>query len=300
MKLNQLWPALPYNEWKDTLDALHMKMQVVGKVKLELSTFLNQWWHVAFYLDAYGMTTGLIPYKDISFEINFDFIAHKLIIRTTDNHQKEISLAGCSVAEFYSEFMDSLKSLGVDININTLPAEVSNPVHCYEDHRDAYDKEYVNQWWQIQLHASKVFEIFRSGFRGKSSPVHFYWGSFDLSNTRYSGKQVMPPAHRGKIMQYAENEENFAVGFWPGNENYPLPAFYSYLYPAPKGIENTLISPKQASFNPVLGEFILNYDDVRNSEFPGMIISDFLESTYEASAKLAGWDTKSLKAIIPC
>jgi uncharacterized protein DUF5996 len=295
-----LWPALPYNEWKDTLEALHMKMQVVGKVKLELSPFLNQWWHVAFHLNVAGMTTGLIPYRDSVFEINFDFNKHTLFIRTSDDLQREVPLAGCSVAEFYGEFMDSLKSLGIDIKINTLPAEVANPVHCYEDHRNAYDKEYVNRWWILQLQASKIFEIFRSGFRGKSSPVHFYWGSFDLSHVRYCGKLVMPPAEGGKIMKYSENEENFAIGFWPGNENYGQPAFYSYLYPAPKGIESAAISPKEAAFNTGLGEFIFNYDDVRKSEFPGMVVSDFLDSTYEASAKLAGWDIKSLKAEIPC
>ncbi len=299
MKSENLWPPLPFEEWKDTLEALHMKMQVVGKVKLALNPFLNQWWQVAFYLNASGMTTELIPFNDIVFEINFDFVNHNLFIRTSDNRTKTISLINCTVAEFYKKLMDSLADIGIKITINTLPAEVPNPIHCYEDMRKAYDKEYVFRWWQIQIQFGKVLERFRSGFNGKSSPVHFFWGSFDLNQTRYSGKSTAPPKQGGKIMQFAENEENFSCGFWPGNENYPKPALYSYVYPAPAGIESVRIKPKEASYNSQLGEFILDYDDIRKSQSPDKLILEFLNSTYEESAKLAGWDIESLKTKIP-
>src|SRR4030095_10963365 len=217
------WPSLPYEKWKDTLDALHMKMQVVGKIKLVLNPFLNHWWHVAFYLNASGMTTGLIPYNDRAFEIDFDFINHKLFIRTSDGDFSDVPLAGCSVADFYSELMQALNTLGIKVTINTLPSEVPNPVHCHQDKRSAYRSEYVHRWRQILLQSEKVLEQFRSGFRGKSSPVHFFWGSFDLAHTRFSGKPAEPPNYGGKIMRFAEDEENFTSGFWAGNENYPHP-----------------------------------------------------------------------------
>jgi hypothetical protein len=205
----------------------------------------------------------------------------------------------CTVAEFYKELMNTLTNLGIKITINTLPAEVLNPIHCYEDMRMAYDKEYVYRWWQIQIQCGKVLERFRFDFHGKSSPVLFYWGSFDLNETRYSGKPADPPERGGRIMQYSENEENFSCGFWPGNENYPKPAFYSYLYPAPKGVEDVKIKPKEAAYNSQLGEFILDYDAVRKSASASDLILEFLNSTYEESAKLAGWDFESLKTQIP-
>jgi hypothetical protein len=294
-----LWPELPYSNWKDTLDALHMKMQVIGKVKLALSPFLNQWWNTALHLNAAGLTTGLISSGNIIFEINIDFVLHKCIIKTSGNKIIEVPLMQCSVAEFYSDLMSALAGLGINVKINTLPAEVPEPVHCYEDTRRAYDKKYVSRWYQIILRSGMVFEKFRSSFRGKSSPVNFFWGSFDLSETRYSGKSAKPPEHGGQIMKYAENEENFAIGFWAGNTNYPKPAFYSYLYPAPKGIESVKIKPGAAAFNPTLGEFILDYNDVRKSADPEEMILDFLNSTYLESAKLAAWDIGSLKAEVP-
>ena len=293
------WPELPYSSWKDTLDAMHMKMQVVGKVKLALSPFLNQWWNTALHLNAAGLTTGLISSGNIIFEINFDFTLHKCIIKTSGSKIIEIPLMQCSVAEFYDELMSSLAGLGISVTINTLPAEVPEPVHCYEDNRNAYDKEYVSRWHQILLRSGIIFEKFRSSFRGKSSPVNFFWGSFDLSETRYSGKKAKPPEKGGRIMKYAENEENFAVGFWPGSAAYPKPAYYSYLYPAPKGIENVSIEPQFASFNPELGEFILDYEEVRKLADPEEMILDFLNSTYLESATLAGWDISSLEADIP-
>lgn len=294
-----LWPALPYEGSKDTLDALHMKMQILGKVKLALNPFLNHWWNVALYVSASGINSGPIPYKDIIFETNPDFINHNLNILTSDNKQRTIPLFQCSVADFYKEFMDALNSIGITVKINKVPSEVPNPIPCDIDHRTAYDKDYVFNWWNVLVGSGKVFERFRSDFRGKASPIHFFWGSFDLCGTRFSGKFCAPPEHSGVIMRFAENEENFTFGFWAGNQNYPKPAFYSYIYPAPKGIESLSVGPKMASFDPKQGLFILDYDEVRKSESPEEEIMQFLQSTYNESAKLAGWDTKSLKAEIP-
>lgn len=299
MNKENKWPSLPYAEWKETLDALHMKMQVAGKIKLALTPFLNHWWNTAFYMTTSGMTTGLIPYKDIVFEIDFDFNKHSLIIHTANNEIKTISLNNCSVAQFYHELMSALESLGISVKINTVPAEVQNPVPCDIDERSSYDKNYIHSWWQILIQSDMILERFRTPFSGKSSPVHFFWGSFDLAHVRYSGNSAQPPDSGGVIMKYAENEENFAVGFWAGNENYPKPAYYCYIYPAPKGIETLKIKPDAASFDSKQGLFILDYDDVRKSDIPEEMILDFFNSTYEESAKLAGWDIKSLEGPIP-
>ncbi len=273
-------------------------MQVAGKIKLELNPFLNQWWQVAFHLTASGMTTGLIPYKNIVFEINFDFFNHTVYIITSDNKNKSIPLINCSVSDFYNRMMDALKSMEIYVTINTLPSEVPDPVKCDEDLRSEYNQEYINRWWKILIQTSKSFEIFRTDFRGKSSPVHFFWGSFDLAETRFSGKLAKPPEKGGIIMKYSENEENFTFGFWAGNKNYPQPAYYSYIYPAPKGIESVK-SKSEISFDSTMGLFILNYEDVRKSDSPAEIILEFLQDTYSKSAKLAEWDLESLHAEVP-
>lgn len=299
MNKENIWPSLPFNECRDSMETLHMKMQVVGKVKLALTPFINQWWNVAFYVTARGMTTGLIQYKDIVFEIDFDFTRHELSLRTGESEVKMIPLSNGTVADFYNELMTCLKGLGISVTIDTLPAEVPNPIRCEDDTRSTYTKDHVYRWWKILLQSTMVFKRFRAGFRGKASPVLFYWGSFDLNHTRFSGKPAEPPKQGGKIMKYAENEENFAAGFWHGNANYPKPAFYAYHYPALQGIEKVNISPAAASYSTQLGEFILDYDDVRSADDPGKLILDFLNSTYEESAKLAGWDMDSFKVVKP-
>lgn len=293
------WPELPFEKWNDTIEALHMKMQVVGKIKLALTPFLNHWWNVAFYISANGINSGPIPYKNIIFELNFDFTRHSLNILSSDNQNKIIPLDSCSVAEFYHELMSALDSMGIDVVINKIPSEVPDPVPCDIDGRSSYNKEFVSKWWEILLQSSKIFERFRSDFRGKASPVHFFWGSFDLCGSRFSGGFCSPPLQSGRIMQFAENEENFTFGFWAGNKNYPKPAFYSYIYPPPKGIESVKPEPKEAIFNTTLGEFILDYDDARKSESPEDAIMDFLQNTYKESAKLAGWDIEKLKQVLP-
>lgn len=299
----ELLPSLPYKDWKDTLDTLHLWMQIVGKVKLKLNPFLNQWWEVAFYVTARGITTGRIPYKTIAFEVFFDFISHKLHIQTSEGKEKIILLEPMSVAEFYKKFMQSLTLLDIKIAITPTPSEVPNPIPFKKDTKhSSYNKDSVVKWWQIQIHISFLFDQFRSTFRGKSSPVHFFWGSFDLSTTRFSGKKLpdktdWPKGY--KFMRYAENEENFAIGFWPGDEKFPYPAFYSYMNPAPKGSETIKTGPAISYFNKKLSLCILPYEDVRKTKDPEKEILNFFETTYKEYAKLAGWDIKSLEGLVP-
>ncbi len=297
-----MWTELPYEDWKDTLDTLHMWMQIVGKVKLALAPFINQWWEVAFYVTASGMTTGRIPFGSDIFQVDFDFLIHNLSIRTSNNQQKIISLENRPVAEFYKEFMDALTSLGIHVKINPVPVEVPNVIPFIKDTQHAsYDKDFVARWWHILLQTSIVFDRFRSSFRGKSSPIQFFWGSFDLNGTRFSGKTATPPKMKGsmgKIMRFAENEENFAFGFWPGDQKLRHPAFYSYMYPTPKGME-TIKLDKGISFNEQLGECILPYEIIRKAASPEKNILNFLETTYTESAKLAEWDIQSLQGKVP-
>ncbi len=298
-----LWPSLVYNEWKDTLDTLHLWMQIVGKVKLALCPFINQWWQVAFYVTTRGMTTGRIPYKKSTFQVNFDFMTHHLSISTSEGKEIVIPLQPRSVKDFYSQFMEALKSLGITVSIRPIPSEMSNAIPFHEDTKHAsYDGEYVSRWWRIQLQVNEVFEVFRSPFRGKSSPIHFFWGSFDLNGTRFSGKKAKPPklkGEMGKIMRFAENEENFAFGFWPGDERFPYPAFYTYLYPAPQSYETIKTGPSISYFNKKLSECILPYEEVRRKKSSEKEMLHFLETTYVESAKLAGWDIAYLQGPVP-
>jgi hypothetical protein len=291
------WPSLNYEEWVDTLETLHMKTQIVGKIKLALTPFQNQWWNVALHINASGIGSGTIPYKDIVFEINFDFINHNVNITSSDAKQKTIAIEN-SVADFYTELMDALKSLGIEVKIDTLPCEVPNPVRCNEDERRAHDRDYINRWWKILIGTQKVFEEFRSNFSGKTSPVNFFWGSFDLSGTRFNGNKCDPPMP-GIIMKFAENEENFAYGFWPGNKNYPHAAFYSYVYPSNEKIPDLKIKPDAAFYSKELGEFIMNYEDVRKSENSEEMIMEFIKDTYEKCAEAKGWDVKALESPTP-
>ncbi len=298
-----LWPSLPYERWKDTRDTLHLWMQIVGKVKLKLSPFLNQWWEVAFYVTPRGMTTGRIPYQNIAFAVDFDFLTHTLGITTHEGEEKSLPLRPCAVAEFYREFMSALAALGIHVTITPTPSEIVRPIPFAEDNQHAsYDGEYVTRWWQIQLHSSFLFDRFRTDFRGKSSPVQFFWGSFDLNTTRFSGKRLpdrtdWPKGYR--FMRYAESEENFACGFWPGDERFPHAAFYSYLYPAPAGCETINTGPAFSYFHEQLRECILPYADVRKVKNPEEEVLSFLETTYLEYARLAGWDIESLKGLVP-
>jgi hypothetical protein len=291
-----LWPPLPLNAWQETCDTLHMWTQVVGKVKLELCPFLNQWWEVGFYVTARGLTTSPIPLPTGAFEVTFDFIDHNLSIFTSDGKRKDIALMPRSVANFYSEFMTALNVLGIQVKINTKPSEVENPIPFEQDHvHHSYDPEYVNRWWRILLQVDKVLELYRSRFIGKSSPILFYWGTFDLAEGRYSGKRVSPPPGANRILRIAENQEQICCGFWPGDSKLQAPAFYSYTYPKPAGLEKATIRPGAAHYDSNMGEFILLYDDVRKANSPEQTLLDFFQSTYEAGATLAHWNRQELE-----
>jgi hypothetical protein len=293
---DDVWPALPYAEWKDTLATLHMWMQIVGKVKLELSPFLNEWWNVAFGVTARGLTTSTIPIGQRMFQVDFDFIDHHLMIHVSDGSSRSMPLVPCSVADFYLEFMTILESLGIQVKINTHPVEVDNGIPFPEDrvHAD-YDSLYANRWWRILLGVSRVLERYRTPFAGKSSPVQFWWGSFDLATTRFSGRPAPPRPWPAHWMELSADQEEALAGFWPGNDTLPEPAFVAYTYPEPPGCRTAAIRPEGAFFHPELGEFILPYENVRRVANPDRLILDFYRSAYEACATLAGWDRVALE-----
>ncbi|MDQ2945767.1 MAG: DUF5996 family protein [Acidobacteriota bacterium] len=292
----EIWPALPLNEWRDTCDTLHMWTQVVGKVKLELCPFVNEWWEVALHLTARGLTTSTIPFARGVFEIDFDFVDHSLYIRSSDGEVKALPLKPRSVADFYAEFMAALRTLGVEANLNTRPQQFKPSIPFEKDQEHAaYDPVYVDRWWRILTQVGVVMEKYRAGFSGKSSPVQFYWGDFDLCQTRSSGKPSEPPKGANRRERFTADEENVTAGFWPGGAKYGKPAFYSYMYPSPRGYTTATVRPAAARFDAKLGEFVLDYDDVRRSAAPEKTILDFLPSTYEAGAALSHWDRGALE-----
>ena len=294
------WPPLPLEAWQDTYDTLHMWTQVVGKVKLELCPYLNEWWEVALHPTARGLTTLPMPIERGALEISFDFVDHNLRLCTSSGEVKVMPLIPRSVADFYHEFMATLRAMGIEVTINTLPDEVEQPIPCDTDHVHAsYDPEYANRWWRILIQASKVFARYRSPFFGKSSPVQFFWGSFDLSETRFSGQPAEPPKGANRILRLAEDEQNIAAGFWPGGGKVAGPAFYSYTYPEPAGFKAASVEPSAAHYDADIGEFILMYDDMRRASSPEKTLLEFLQSAYEAGANLAHWDRQRLERPVP-
>ncbi len=294
------WPELPLAEWKDTYDTLHLWTQIIGKIRLELSPFINHWWNTTYYVTARGITTSPIPYNGKHFQIDFDFIAHLLKIETTDGSIKNLSLRPCSVSEFYHEIMSAMESLGMPVTIWTTPVEVQDRTPFERDHKHtSYDPEYTQRFWQILAHTSQVFTEFRSRFIGKASPVHFFWGAFDLAVTRFSGRPA--PPHPGApncgrfVMVDAYSHELSSCGFWPGGGPVDGPIFYSYAYPEPMGFKNYPIQPQEAYYQHELGEFILPYDAVRTAKSPDEVLLSFLQSTYEAEATNAKWDRHALE-----
>lgn len=288
------WPALPLSAWRDTCQTLHMWTQIVGKIRLELAPKLNHWWGTALYVDARGLTTSPIPNGNESFEIHFDFIDHQLGVLTSRGDRKYFDLTPEPVAVFYEKLMSVLRSLGVAVAINTKPQEVADAIPFPEDnvHR-SYDREYAHRFWRILLSSNMVLSEFRARFIGKSSPVHFFWGSFDLACSRYSGRPA--PPRKGVITSEAYSHEVISAGFWPGGGAIDNPAFYSYTAPAPPGLEQEVVRPERAFWSKPLSEFILMYDDVRQAESPRATLMEFLESTYAAGAKLAKWDRSALE-----
>jgi hypothetical protein len=300
MNRDDSWPSLPYQEWKETCATLHMWTQIVGKIRLVLTPWTNHSWHVTLYLTARGLTTSPIPHGTRLFQIDFDFIDHKLLLTTSDGARREIPLGPQSVAQFYQKLMSVLRELNLPVSINTTPNELPNPIPFERDetHR-SYDPEYANRFWRVLLQADRVFKEFRSRFCGKCSPSHFFWGSFDLAVTRFSGQPAPPhpggvPHLPDAITREAYSQEVSSLGFWPGNEAMPA-IFYSYAYPEPKGFSEAKVKPEAASYNPQVKEFILPYDAVRAAESPDEMLLAFAQSTYDAASTLGNWNRAALE-----
>jgi Family of unknown function (DUF5996) len=290
------WPALPYAEWSDTLHTLHMWTQVVGKVRLALSPHINHWWEVPFYVNARGLTTSAIPYGGGIFEVEFDFVQHVLRIETSRGETEVLDLEPQTVADFYRKFMESLKLLGIDVKIWPMAVEVANPIPFDQDTvHAAYDAAYVERFYRILVSLEPIFQEFRSRFIGKNSPTHFFWGSFDLAVTRFSGRRAPERPGADRITREAYSHEVSSVGWWPGDAELGGPILYSYAAPEPPEVKEYPVKPAQAHYDERLKEFVLLYDDVRTAADPRMAILDFCQSTYEAAAKLANWDRASLE-----
>jgi hypothetical protein len=292
----QLWPTLPLETWQDTYRTLHMWTQIVGKVKLELHPYINHWWQTALYVTPRGLTTGPIPTGRSSFEITFDFIDHQLLFITSNGVMRAMPLIPRSVADFYREFLALLHSQNIEVTINPLPSEVSNPIACDVNEQDAsYDAASVNRFWRILLQVDRVLKVFRADFIGKSSPVHFFWGAFDLAVTRFSGRRAPERPGADTITREGYSHEVISCGFWPGGGKINGPAFYAYAAPEPAGFKAATIRPNEAFYQPDLSEFLLMYDEVRTANSPDQMILDFCQSTYEVAATLAHWDREALE-----
>jgi hypothetical protein len=294
------WPSLPFEEWRETCATLHMWTQVVGKVRLAQAPHVNHWWQVPLYVSARGLTTSPVPYGERTFEVDFDFVSHRLLIETSDGDSREMKLAPRTVADFYGEFMSHLGSLGLEVRIWTTPVEVLNPVPFEEDEAHAsYQPEYANRFWRALVQAERVLQKFRSRFLGKCSPVHFFWGSFDLAVTRFSGRPAPPhpgaPGVADSITREAYSHEVSSAGFWPGGDALPEPIFYAYAYPEPEGFKDFAVRPDAAYYNTDFREFVLPYEAARRAADRDGALLDFLQSTYEAAAELGHWDRTSLE-----
>src|SRR5436190_10583816 len=288
------WPELPLPAWEDTFRTLHMWTQIVGKVRLELTPKQNHWWNVALYVNARGLTTSPIHYERGAFEIQFDFLRHQLQVTTSAGDERAFPLAPKSVAAFYRETFEMLREVGVDVRINPKPQEIPDPIALNADETHAsYDPEYASRLWRILLSTDRVFKEFRAGFIGKSSPVHFFWGSFDLCVTRFNGKRA--PARKGVITSEAYSHECSSLGWWPGGGDVKGPAFYAYMAPEPSGYGTAAKLPAGGTYLDAMHEYLLMYDDVRKAKSPRAEILEFAQNTYAAGADLAGWDRTALE-----
>jgi hypothetical protein len=295
------WPELPTEEWRETYATLHSWTQIVGKIRLTKSPWLNHSWHVTLYVTPRGLTTSPVPDGTRTFQIDFDFIDHRLRISTSDGVNRHFALPGLSVASFYSTLMEALAELGIAVTIDEMPNELPDPVRFSQDTAHAsYDPDAVGRLLQILVNCDRVFKQFRTGFLGKSSPVHFFWGSFDLAVTRFSGRRA--PRHPGgvpnlpdAVAHEAYSHEVSSAGFWPGSGPVDYPAFYSYAYPEPAGFRTAKVRPDAAFFSEAMSEFVLPYDAVRKADDPDKALLDFLNSTYEAAANAAKWDRGALE-----
>lgn len=292
----EMWPELPLEAWQDTYATLHMWTQIVGKVRLALTPKINHWWGVPLYVNPLGLTTSAIPYSGGDFEVQFDFVHHKLVVQTSHDTIRTLALAPRSVADFYREFEAALVSLGIAAKIWRMPVEIPDPIPFDQDIKHAsYDSEYANRFWRILVCCDAIFNEFRAGFIGKASPVHFFWGSFDLAATRFSGRRAPEREGADSITREAYSHEVISAGFWPGGGDVKGAAFYAYAAPEPAGFAQHPVRPAEAFYHPQLKEFILMYDEVRQAASPRESLLAFLQSTYDAGADLAKWNRKELE-----
>jgi uncharacterized protein DUF5996 len=293
---NEVWPSLPMKEWQETYDTLHMWTQIIGKIRLVLSPLVNHWWETALYVTPRGLTTSSIPYGFRQFEMLFDFIDHRLLIQTTEGDVRSLALIPMSVADFYRELMELLHSLDIDVKINPIPQEYPDRTPFDQDEVHAsYDKEYAERHWRILLQVDRLMHQFRGNYIGKCSPVHFFWGSFDMAVSRFSGRPAPARPGAGPITREGYSHEVSSCGFWPGSGNIEDPAFYAYFSPEPAGYNSSPLIKAPAFYNPPTFGYILMYDEVRNSKDPNKLVLDFFQSTYEVGADLAKWDRASLE-----
>ncbi len=295
------WPDLPLGEWSDTAATLHLWTQIVGKIRLTQTPWTNHSWHVPLYLNARGLTTSLIPCDGTAFEIAFDFHEHRLVFARVDGTTRTLRLEARTVADFYQEVFDHLRALDLHLSINTIPSEIPNAIPFEQDTiHHSYDPEYAARFWRALVQIERVFNAFRARFIGKCSPVHFFWGSFDLAVTRFSGREA--PPHPGGVPNFpdwvareAYSHEVSSAGFWPGGAGFDDAAFYAYAYPTPEGYSEHHVRPANAIWSNELGEYLLPYNAVRSAESPDEVLLEFLQSSYEAAAELASWDRAALE-----
>ncbi|MEM1407109.1 MAG: DUF5996 family protein [Bacteroidota bacterium] len=295
------WPKLDYKDWKDTLNTIHLWTQIVGKIRLKAMPWQNHSWHTTLYITARGFSTGSMPYKDGILEIEFDFENHELIIFSTFNSNAIIKLHAMTVADFYKKLFSELQKLDIDIDIYAAPNEIEEAIPFEENEvNKSYDKKAVVDFWQAAVSIHNVFLKFRSDFVGKCSPVHFFWGAFDIAVTRFSGRKA--PLHQGgmpnmplEVMQEAYSQEVSSAGFWPGSETSPVPVFYSYCYPTPADFSEQKIQPAEAFWSQEMGEYFLKYDDVRKATDPEAMLLSFLRTTYDAAANTGRWNRENLE-----
>jgi hypothetical protein len=297
---DEVWPSLPLEAWQETRATLHMKMQIVGKIRSALTPLINHWWNVPLYVSCRGLTTSPIPYGSGAFEITFDFLRHQVLVETAWDERRSLALEPRPVAEFYRELMAALSDLGIQVSIWTTPVEVPDPIPFEQDHvHRSYDPEYAQRFWRILLQSDRVFTRFRAPFLGKASPVHFFWGSFDLAVTRFSGRPAPPhpgaPHMADAVMREAYSHEVSSCGFWPGGAGSEAPAYYSYAYPEPDAFKGYPVQPQGAFYDDALREFVLPYDAVRTAKDPDALLLAFLQSTYEAAADAGRWDRAALE-----
>jgi hypothetical protein len=290
------WPELDWAQWSKTADTLHMWTQIVGKTRLALSPLRAHWWNVPLYVSARGLTTSAMPYGHEMLDIEFDFVSHALHFRLSNGTMLSTPLRSQSVAEFYAEYKRNLALLGVAVHIWPVPVELKDPIPFAEDTGHAtYDPDAAHRFWRVLSRADQIFQRFSSSFLGKVSPVHFFWGSFDLAVTRFSGRPAPPREDADPVTREAYSHEVISAGFWPGNSGYGRAAFYCYAAPSPPGLADAMIQPESATYNAEMGEFIFHYDDLYKEADPDAVLMRFLESTYDAAANLAKWNRRSLE-----